>query len=332
MDKGEIGKHFMMEILPLLTFDSWLSDLLRRVDEGYATTFGALASALGTRTASRAVGERIVSGRIKGPVHRVVYSDMRVPGRSIELLEREMELERKGPHFKVEEGRIINFMESKGPLCHLKDLQRMMRPLLSTKPRRKIKTVAGMDISSGENIHMAGLGPMDLEGNGLGELCLRGEPPLPYIPGLLFYREAPLLLPLLWKAESMGLVDEGTLLVLDGNGTLHPEKMGIACHLGIASGMMTSGVAKKLHVGRQIPTTEEVNGSIFSDIILNDETVGAAMWGPEGSKPVYISPGDGSDLKTVKIILSGLRRTRIPEPTRRAHEICNRCRRSETVP
>ncbi len=331
MVRGEFGRYFMEDILPLLNFDLWISDLLSKVPEGSVTTFGSLAGALGTVSAARAVGERIASGSIHGPVHRVVYSDGRVPEGSVDLLSAEMDLHGRGSSYRIDEVKLVEFDSPGAPLKQLAQLQKRMGPLLSKSPHGGINTIAGLDISSGGEVHASGLSLMDTKGNPLGELCRKGRPGLPYIPGLLFYREAPLLLPLVQEALDLEMMDRGTLLVLDGNGTLHPRKMGIACQLGIAADMMTCGAAKRLHVGKMSENTRELNGMDFRDILMDGEVIGAAMYGPGSGKPVYVSPGNGIDLETVMDTLSRLRRTRIPEPTRRAHELSNRCR-SETVP
>jgi deoxyribonuclease V len=264
-------------------------------------------------------------------VYRVVYSDGRVPKGSVELLSAEIKLDRKGNVHRVGESRRMEIERPPGPLQLLIGLQERMRPLLSRGPPGELKTIAGLDISSRNDIHASGMSIMDKEGKPLGELCRRGHPGLPYIPGLLFYREAPLLIPLVQDAIDMELIDGGTLLVLDGNGTLHPRRMGIACQLGIAADMMTCGAAKRLHVGKVSEASKKINKVEFTDILLDGDIIGAAMSGPGARKPVYVSPGNGIDLTTVMNVLSGLRRTRIPEPTRRAHELSNRCR-SETVP
>ncbi|NOZ89081.1 MAG: endonuclease V, partial [Crenarchaeota archaeon] len=79
-----------------------------------------------------------------------------------------------------------------------------------------------------------------------GSLTLRGygaalgEPPLPYIPGLLAFREAPVLYTALRAAPGAP-----ELLVVDGHGLGHPRLAGIASHIGLALGLPSIGVAKR---------------------------------------------------------------------------------------
>jgi deoxyribonuclease V len=173
------------------------------------------------------------------------------------------------------------------------------------------------------------IGSWSLEGNGLEELCIKGKTGLPYISGLLFYREAPLVLPLLQQTEEQGFTDERTLIVLDGNGILHPRRMGLACQIGVSSGNLTCGVAKKLMMGSVSEPTRYEDGLVHSLITDDGEEIGTAIH-KDGYKPVYVSRGHRTDSRTVDKVISTLTWTRIPEPTRRAHELSNRFRRSET--
>ena len=57
----------------------------------------------------------------------------------------------------------------------------------------------------------------------------------PYIPGFLAFREAPHLVDLVatQRRERPELTPQ--LLVIDGNGLLHPRQAGLACHIGRAT-------------------------------------------------------------------------------------------------
>jgi deoxyribonuclease V len=66
----------------------------------------------------------------------------------------------------------------------------------------------------------------------------------PYVPGLLSFREAPVVLEAL-----SGLRTTPDLLMCDGQGLAHPRHFGLACHLGLPSGLASVGVAKSRLTG-----------------------------------------------------------------------------------
>jgi deoxyribonuclease V len=328
MVEGDLAEEMIKNLFPRLDMNAWISQVIENIPAGIVITFGQVAECLGTKWASRAVGERI--SKIDGPTHRIVYSDGRVPPGSVEELSDEFKLKKAGNMHYIKEFS-NGVIETKiKPLEILSELQNKMKVLLREDEDPQVGSIAGLDISSKDELHIAGLSCMDLIGDPIDDLCYRGTPGLPYIPGLLFYREAPLLLPLLRTAKDKGIIDDVTLCVLDGNGTLHPRRMGIACQIGASSGNMTCGVAKKLLMGSVEEPFETENGLFISDVCDNGEIIGSALSGKDRSKPVYISRGHRIDQRTVNRIISDLRWTRIPEPTKRAHALCNKARLSET--
>lgn len=129
-----------------------------------------------------------------------------------------------------------------------------------------------------------------------------------YIPGLLFLREAPPMI----KAIK-GLKSDFDVLLVDGNGRLHPRKFGIACYVGIVLDKPTIGVAKRLLCG-QIKT---VNGRRI--VMLNGDIVGEVV-----AKDVYVSVGHKISLDTaVEIVKKLTRNGRLPSPIFTAHRMAN---------
>ncbi|MCS7136209.1 MAG: endonuclease V [Nitrososphaerota archaeon] len=127
-----------------------------------------------------------------------------------------------------------------------------------------------------------------------------------YVPGLLFIREAS---PMLNAIK--GLKNDFDVLLVDGNGRLHPRKFGIACYVGVVLDKPTIGVAKRLLCG-QVKT---VNGRRV--VMLNDEIVGE-----EVSKNVYVSIGHKISLSTaVKIVKKLTRDGSLPSPILAAHKV-----------
>jgi deoxyribonuclease V len=134
----------------------------------------------------------------------------------------------------------------------------------------------------------------------------------PYLPGLLAFREAPVLL-----AALALLATEPDLLLFDGQGIAHGRRMGIATHMGILLNKPTIGCAKSRLVGTfEEPGTDR--GS-YKPLVHAGETVGAVVRTRRGVKPIFVSPGTGISLRTaIQIVVQCLDGYRIPKPTREA--------------
>lgn len=132
----------------------------------------------------------------------------------------------------------------------------------------------------------------------------------PYIPGLLSFREAPVLLPAFAALETTPDV-----VLFDGHGLAHPRRFGLACHLGLVLDLPSIGCAKSLLVGQHGPLGEEV-GSVAT-IIDRGEVVGAAVRTRAGARPVYVSQGHRISLDAaIEVVLACCRGHRLPEPSR----------------
>jgi len=141
----------------------------------------------------------------------------------------------------------------------------------------------------------------------------QGKLNFPYIPGLLSFRESPLVL-----AACQKLTITPDLILVDGQGIAHPRRMGLASHLGLFLKTPTIGCAKSLLCGsREEPGVEP--GS-YAEVVDKGETIGAALRTKLGVKPVYVSIGHKIDLETaIHWVLECCRGYRLPEPTRLAH-------------
>ncbi len=193
---------------------------------------------------------------------------------------------------------------------------------LKIKPR----FVAGADISyEKRDDHLyAAVVVIDIETMRTIEVQVaEGEVHFPYIPGLLSFRESPVLIRALEKVRSP--VD---LLVCDGQGIAHPRGFGIASHIGLLVDVPTVGFAKSILVGTHDPLDSK-RGS-WQPLVYHGKTVGAAVRTKDGVNPIFVSPGNRIDLKgSIEVALMCSCGYRIPEPTRRAHIEVNKLRRGE---
>jgi deoxyribonuclease V len=148
-----------------------------------------------------------------------------------------------------------------------------------------------------------------------------GEATFPYIPGLLSFREAPLLLRVFQE-----LPVTPDIVIFDGQGLAHPRCFGLACHVGLFLDVPSVGCAKSRLIGEHDEPAAK-RGS-FAPLTYNGKTVGAVVRTRDNVKPVYISPGHKVDVESaVRVILKTCRGYRLPEPTRLAHLLSQKAKR-----
>lgn len=139
----------------------------------------------------------------------------------------------------------------------------------------------------------------------------------PYVPGLLSFREAPVVLDALEKLEELP-----DLLLYDGHGVAHPRRFGIACHVGLLTDIPTIGVAKRRLIGQHAPVEERAGAR--QPLIDQGEIIGMVVRTQPHAPPVYVSVGHMVSLDTaVDTVLRCTRGHRLPEPTRWAHRLAS---------
>jgi deoxyribonuclease V len=153
------------------------------------------------------------------------------------------------------------------------------------------------------------------------EVVLRGPVTFPYVPGLLSFREAPILLECFARLKSTP-----ELVLVDGQGTAHPRGFGIASHLGLWLDVPTVGCAKSRLVG-EYPQPGDMPGS-WTELSYQGKVVGATVRTRHGVKPIFISPGHRVGVKAaVRLALLCGGGFRVPEPTRRADHLAEAAKR-----
>ena len=200
-----------------------------------------------------------------------------------------------------------------------KGLQRDLAPLVSHDNPLPLTVycVAGLDISPPDAdgiVHAAAIvlsyPALELEEVRIAE----GRPGLPYIPGLLSFRETPVAVGAL---EQLKLSPD--LIITDGQGYAHPRRFGLACHIGLITDAPTIGCAKSILTGKHGPLGTEAGST--APLLDRDEAIGKAVRTRDGVRPVFVSVGHKIDLDSaVEWVLACCKGRRLPETTRLAHQ------------
>lgn len=206
-------------------------------------------------------------------------------------------------------------------------LQQQLRERVCITPLIKpVKTIAGADISFNKYSPLVYAAVVVLELpdlNIIEEAGAVSEMAFPYVPGLLSFREVPALLKA-WEK----LTTEPEAVMLDGQGIAHPRRIGIASHFGLFVDRPTLGCAKSVLVGKYHEPLAQRGA--WTPMTHKDETIGAALRTKSNVGTVFVSPGHRLDLAgAINITLQCDGGYRIPEPTRRAHNLANALRRAQ---
>lgn len=180
------------------------------------------------------------------------------------------------------------------------------------------RLVAGTDVSyeTGTDRVAAAVVLVDLaDGRVLEEVVVAGRAEFPYIPGLLAFREVPTLLAALGRLRTA--VD---LLLCDGQGLAHPRRCGLACHLGVVTGLPAVGCAKNHFIG-----TFDDPGPRRGDrtsLVDRGDVVGEVLRTQDGVRPVFVSPGHRIGVaQATDLVLAMCSSYRLPDPIRRADHL-----------
>jgi len=187
------------------------------------------------------------------------------------------------------------------------------------EPRR----IAGFDVGFEEGGAVTRAAAVLLDAQSLEPLarCVARVPTaMPYVPGLLSFRELPALLAALEQ-----LPQRPDLAFVDGHGIAHPRRLGVAAHFGVVSGLPSIGVAKRILTG----VHDELGAERGARTELRDrqtgEVIGMLLRSKVRCRPLIVSPGHRISLDSaVRWVLGCLTRYRLPEPTRLADRLASR--------
>jgi deoxyribonuclease V len=183
-----------------------------------------------------------------------------------------------------------------------------------------VRYVAGVDVGfedRGRTTHAA-VAVLEFPSLTLHDQAISRSPTrFPYVPGYLSFRELPAVLQALDRLTVMP-----DLLLCDGQGLAHPRRFGLACHLGVLTGIPSIGVAKSRLIGvHDDPPPEKGQWVPLMD---KGETIGAVVRTRSNVSPLYVSPGHRISLLTaIDYVLRCTTRYRLPETTRWAHRLAS---------
>ena len=212
-------------------------------------------------------------------------------------------------------------MDSRQAVALQKSLAAKVR--LVKKISGRMKLVAGVDVSYEKHGDLFYGGVVVLsfpELETVEEVGAVDRVDFPYVPGLLSFRELPVLL----KAFS-SLQSVPDAVLVDGQGIAHPRRFGLASHLGLWLNIPAIGCAKTRLCGEYEPPGE-IRGEA-ADLYDGGELIGQVVRTRDRVRPLFVSPGHLVDVQgATSLVLSCGGGYRLPEPTRRAHLFTNRLR------
>lgn len=193
---------------------------------------------------------------------------------------------------------------------------RLRRQVVAEDDLGVVRTVAGVDAHYRADHVFAAIVVMELPNLAVIESALVHRPlAFPYVPGLLSFREAPPIIEALRELSKMP-----GLLLADAHGVAHPRRFGLACHLGVLTGVPTIGVAKSRLVGTYVEPG--IERGAWSPLTDRGETIGAVLRTQRAVRPVFVSIGHRIGLQTaIDFVLSCTGRFRLPEPIRAADRL-----------
>ena len=305
------------------------ADLVNQVPKGMVTTYGTVAKALGDDIAKRAVGVMLntYGPPIKMPCHRVVYSGGGLGGfayglpRKMEMLAAEGVYEREGKIADFDEIFFDKF-KSNFPLKKARKEQLDLAKKVELEdPKKMPNLVLGLDASYiGTRALGAGVLFNIADKKVVETFISESKINWPYVPTYLGFRELPVY------RKIIDQLDEPAILMVDGNGTLHPHKFGIASHLGVELKMPAIGVAKSRLCGELVAMPKGHGES--QPVLLKGREIGRALKTTLRAKPIFVSPGHEISMASALKITMKIAKLKLPEPTRLAHIEATAMRRS----
>lgn len=186
---------------------------------------------------------------------------------------------------------------------------------------KPLRTVAGFDVGFEDEGATTRAAAVLLDADTLDVLdrqVARLPTAMPYIPGLLSFRELPALFVALDMLEA-----RPDLAFIDGHGIAHPRRLGIAAHFGVATGIPSIGVGRKILVGEPRMALHDMRGA-FTPLRDGREQIGWLLRSKVGCLPLIVSPGHKVAMPSApELVMRYVTAYRLPEPTRLADRIAS---------
>jgi deoxyribonuclease V len=292
-------------------------DLVRQIPPGKVSSYGAVAEALGDRIAARAVGRMMNQNPDPDtmPCYKIVHADGRLGGFGGGISEKIRRLHHDG--IRVEKGKLIGFenlffhdFQTTYPLRTLRKEQiALSKKVRLVDEAQEIETIAGVDVAYPDNEFEEACGAcvvLDYRTKQILETqVVYAKSDFPFISTYFSYRELPIVECLMNHVSR-----KPSMLLLDGNGILHPARCGFASQAGLILDVPTIGVAKTLLYGT-------VRGSL---VTIDNEPRGYAL-SVNHANPVFVSPGHRVSLAHSRTIVKNMCVFKNPEPLRLAHRL-----------
>lgn len=200
-------------------------------------------------------------------------------------------------------------------------IQQQLRDQVITKDDfGAINYVAGVDVGFEDDgaVTRAAVAVLSFPELELQEHAIARRPTtFPYIPGFLSFRESPAVLNALAQ-----LTTAPDILLCDGQGYAHPRRFGIACHLGVITGLPAIGVAKTRFIGNNEPVPDE--RGVWQPLYVRDEVIGAVLRTRAKTQPIFVSIGHRISLTSaIDLVMGCTKLYRLPETTRWAHRLAS---------
>lgn len=313
-------------LICFVRFNKEVAVLVEQIPKGKVSTYGDIARALGDVVASRTI-YNILNNQLDGttPIHRVVTARGEAAySRSLQMLKEEGVPVRDKKVRNVPDHLFSDF-RSEPILRKLREEQEKLASKVSLEDGfKEVKSVGGIDVAYKDEKAFAACVVMNSEGTKIiEERRLSGKVSFPYVSTYLSYRELPMV-----KKVYANLKEKPDVLMIDGNGILHPRRIGIASHAGVEMNVPTIGIAKRLLMGKLGKVPEKIGD--FSSILHEGSVLGMALKSSKSENYVYVSPGHMVSMRTSLELSKKLCFHRVPEPTRRAHRMAAELRRERT--